>query len=85
MLGGSLAPGAAAALVNITALEGAHGGFLKVYPANSTAPAASAVNFASSGAAVANAITVGVSSSRQIKVYASSAVHVIVDVTGSVG
>lgn len=73
-------PGVTGVLVNITA-TGGRGGFLKVYPGNASAPSASTINFGT--ASIANAIAVGVSGSRQIKVYASSAVHVIVDITGT--
>ncbi|MFC6714917.1 hypothetical protein [Branchiibius cervicis] len=48
-------------------------------------PAASAINFSHTGAAIADGMTVAVSSARQIKVKASSPVHVIVDVTGVIG
>lgn len=79
-----VSPGTSGVLVNVTAVNGEAGGYLKVYPANAPEPAASAMNFAGSGAAIANAITVGVSSSRQIKVKTSAKVHVIIDVTGTV-
>lgn len=32
---------------------------------------------------IANALTVGISSDRRIKVYASAAVHVVLDLTGT--
>lgn len=76
--------GTTAALVNITATNGKTSGYLKVYPGNASAPASSAINFAA-GPAIANAMTVGVSSARQIRIYASADVHVIVDVSGTVG
>jgi hypothetical protein len=77
--------GASGALVNITALSGEGTGYLKVYPSSASAPAASAINFSGSGAAIANSMTVAVSSARAIRIYASDKVHVIVDVTGNVG
>lgn len=80
----AVAPGTAGVLLNITAHTASGAGYLKVYPGNAAAPTASALNFAS-GLSIANAMTVGVSSSRQIKIYTSQAVHIIVDVSGTVG
>ncbi len=74
-------PGVTGVLVNITATGATADGYLKVYPGNASAPAASALNFQEKS--IANAIVVGVSSSRQIKIYASRTVHVIVDITGT--
>jgi hypothetical protein len=78
----ALPVGASAALVNVTAVGGTAGGYLKVYAADASVPAASTLNFGT--AAIANALTVGVSSGRQLKVFASQTVNVIVDVTGYV-
>ena len=55
--------------------------YLKVYPGNVGQPEASTVNFVK-GQAIANMV-LGVSGSRQIKLYANTAVHVVVDVTGT--
>ena len=77
-------PGTAGVVVNITAVLGVGIGYLKVYPGNAAAPAASTMNFDKSKA-IANMVFVGVSSSRQIKFYASTDVHVVVDVTGVIG
>ncbi len=76
-----MVPGVTGVLVNITATGATADGYLKVYPGNASAPAASALNFQEKS--IANAIVVGVSSSRQIKIYASRTVHVIVDITGT--
>ncbi|MGI8880795.1 MAG: hypothetical protein ACR2KJ_09895 [Jatrophihabitans sp.] len=78
-------PGISGVLVNIAAVGATQSGYLKVYAGNAAAPAASSLNFSSSGATIANAIIVGVSSARQIKIFANKAVHVVVDVTGTVG
>jgi len=80
---GVVVPGTTGVLANITAVGATAAGYLKVYPGHGAVPAASALNYPVGGA-IANAMTVGVSASRQIKIYASKAVHVIVDVTGTI-
>lgn len=70
-------------LVNVTATEGAAPGYLKVWSATGATPTASAINYGT-GENVANAMTVSIPPSRQLKVYAHSSVHVILDVTGFV-
>lgn len=77
-------PGVTGVLVNVTAVGAQHNGFLKVYSGAASAPAASAINFFGDGSAIANAMSVEVSASRTIKVYASTAVHVVVDITGTI-
>ncbi len=79
-----IAPGTTGALLNITAVGASHNGYLKAYAAGGAVPVASALNFVGDGTAIANAITVTVSSARQIKIYASQSVDVIVDVTGTI-
>jgi hypothetical protein len=85
----SLAPdvpaGASAALVNITldATEG--GGFVSLFPADIAWPGTSSINWYAAGQIVANAATVAVSPSQQIKLLAASgggAAHVIIDLLG---
>lgn len=77
-------PGVTGAILNVTAVNGTSDGYLKVFSAASGEPAASAINYSHTGAAIANGMTVAVSSVRQIKIKASAPVHVIVDVTGVV-
>jgi hypothetical protein len=76
-------PGTAGVIANITAVDGDAIGFMKVWAADSAEPAASAINFPASGP-IANAMVVGVSSARKIKVKANVAVNVIVDITGTI-
>ena len=71
-------------VLNVAAVEGAAAGFMRVYPGNVAAPDTSTINF-QKRENVANMIFVGISSSRQIKVYASKSVHVIIDITGTIG
>jgi hypothetical protein len=77
-------PGTSGVIVNLTAVNGEANGYLKLFSAAAAEPTSSALNFSSSGAAIANGLIVAVSSSRQIKVKASQTVHFVVDVTGSV-
>ncbi len=82
-----VAPGSSGVLINVTATGATKAGYLKVYPASGAVPTASALNFPISSSAnpsVANALTVGVSSARQIKIWANQSVHVIVDITATV-
>ncbi len=78
-----VAPGVTGVLVNVTATNAASPGYLKVYPASGAVPAASAINFVT-GTAIANAVVVGVSNGRQVKIFASATTHVILDITGTV-
>lgn len=76
--------GTVGVLTNVTAVSPVGDGHLRVYPGNAPRPDASSLNYVT-GKAIANAITVGVSSSRQIRVFTTRSVHVIVDVTGFIG
>ncbi|MET0692633.1 MAG: hypothetical protein ABWX96_00190 [Propionibacteriaceae bacterium] len=77
-------PGTSGLVVNIAAVTPAAGGNLKVYPGNVAQPEVSTINF-QQNVNIANMIFVGVSSSRQIKFLANQSVHVIVDLTGTIG
>ncbi|WP_375426362.1 hypothetical protein [uncultured Friedmanniella sp.] len=77
-------PGTSGVIVNLTSVGSVASGYLKAYSASSPAPAVSALNY-QAGTTVANAAVVGVSSSRRIKIYASKATHVIVDIAGTIG
>jgi hypothetical protein len=79
-----VAPGTSGVIVNLTAVNGEANGYLKLYSAAAAEPSASALNFSGSGAAIANGLTVAVSSGRQIIVKAEKSVHFILDVTGTV-
>jgi len=77
-------PGTSGVIINIAAVSADANGYLRVYPGNAGAPEASTLNY-QEARSVANMVMVGISSSRQIKVYASQSVHVILDVTGTIG
>ncbi len=76
--------GTAALIINLTATGASANGYLRVYAANAAAPTISSINFAGQSTALANGLIVGISSARQLKVYASSTTHVIIDVLGTV-
>lgn len=79
-----IAPGTTGAILNVTAVGATAGGYMTIYSAAVGQPTASSINYRGDGSAIANGMTVAVSSARQIKIFAYSAVHVIVDVTGVV-
>ncbi len=82
---GDSVPGNAQAIVaTVTAVAAANSqnGYLSVYPAGTSAPTASTLNYAP-GEAVPNLVTVAIGSGGQVDILASSAhVNVIVDVEG---
>ncbi|TXH42105.1 MAG: hypothetical protein E6Q90_10145 [Actinobacteria bacterium] len=74
--------GAAAVVVNITVPSPQAAGHLRLMPGDAVAPgSASAVNFRA-GETIANGITARIDASRSLKVYASAATDVIIDVVG---
>lgn len=74
--------GAAAAVLNLTAIDPSTAGYLTVYPAGQPAPLASNVNY-SAGEVVANRVTVPLSSSGQVSILSfSGSPDVLVDVSG---
>jgi hypothetical protein len=77
-------PGTTGVIVNLTAVNGEANGHLKLFSAAAAEPTSSALNFAGSGAAIANGLIVAVSSGRQINIKATHPVHFIVDVTGTI-
>jgi hypothetical protein len=79
---GAVPAGASAVLANIAVLHATQSGYLKVYPANVSAPATSVLNYGT--VSIANAAVLGVSNTRQVKVYTSQKVDVIIDITGFV-
>lgn len=76
--------GVTAVTVNLTATGTTGNGFLTAYPCDQTLPIVSNVNYAA-GQTVANLATVKLSASGSICVYALTATHVIVDVSGWFG
>lgn len=80
----ALAPtGTTGILTNITVTGGTGGGHITVFSGDASKPSASTIHFVK-GQTISNAVTVGLSPARKVKVYASRAVHVIVDVTGTI-
>lgn len=74
-------PGVSGVIVNIVAIDAAGQGFLTAYAANIAKPGTSTLNYVKA-APVANQVTVGISSGRQIKIYTSQAAHYLVDLFG---
>lgn len=84
-LPGFAAPsGTSAVIINLTALGAAANGYLRAYAAGAAAPPTSSINFAAQSSAIANGLLVGVSSARQLAVYASATTHFLIDVLGTV-
>jgi hypothetical protein len=77
-------PGTSGVIVNLTAVNGAANGYLKLFSAAAAEPTSSALNFSGSGAAIANGLIVAVSSGRQVNIKANQSVHFVLDVTGTV-
>ena len=76
-------------IVNITAHQTVSGGYVIVYPAGTSRPATSNINWSTTGTAIANGATVGVGNGGAISIFADAAVpasspatHVIIDVAG---
>ncbi|HEU5348339.1 MAG TPA: hypothetical protein VFU63_06975 [Ktedonobacterales bacterium] len=85
-IGGVQVPkGATGCIGNLTAVGPSAGGYLVIYPAGSSAPSTSTVNFVTNQT-VPNSFAVGLSSSGQVTVHSftSGSVHFIVDITGFV-
>ncbi len=75
--------GAVGVIGNLTVTGATAGGYLTCYPAGVTRPPTSSINFAS-GSTIANGVTVALSGSGQINIYASASTQVIFDATGFV-
>ncbi len=78
---GGIPADATAAILNVTAANPVSPGYLSVYPAGSTVPDTSNVNF-TSGTTVANMAIVPLSGTGAVSIYTSAATNVIVDVEG---
>ncbi len=76
--------GSTAAVVNLTAANGAQPGFMTAFPCGQPVPNASNVNFLAGEARAVGAI-VGLGLGNTLCVVADTTVHVIVDVTGFYG
>ncbi len=81
-----LPAGAAAALLNVTVTDTVGSGFLIVYPAGTTRPGTSNINWFGSGQTIANNATVAVSAGGAVQIYCGGGgapqAHVIVDLLG---
>lgn len=77
------APGAAAAILNVTALSATKAGALKVWQADAAAPTSPNLYYAV-GSTVCGEVTTAISASGQIKIQASQPVKVWVDVAGTI-
>ncbi|EQD29128.1 hypothetical protein B1A_20867, partial [mine drainage metagenome] len=78
---GGIPANATAAILNVTAVNPVSPGYLSVYPAGSSVPDTSNVNFTST-ITVANMVVVPLSASGAIDVLTSAATNVVVDVEG---
>jgi hypothetical protein len=79
---GGVVAGTTAVMLNITVPSAGADGYVTVYPCG-TLPSTSSVNV-KAGSTVANAVFTGLSNTGAICVFASAALHVIVDVNGTV-
>lgn len=78
-----LPAGASGAIVNITVANTVGAGFVTVYNGDSAnRPNTSSVNWSASGQILSNGLTVKVSSTGTVRVFANSGTHVIIDVIG---
>jgi hypothetical protein len=79
---GGVPAGAAAAVLNVTAVDPTAAGFLTVWPQGTAMPTVSNLNFAA-GKNVPNLVTVGLSATGQVSIYANTGrVDVVADVEG---
>jgi hypothetical protein len=79
---GGVLGGSAAVMVNVTVPNASADGYVTVYPCG-TLPSTSSLNV-KAGTTVANAVFTGLSGSGTLCVFASAALHVIIDVSGAV-
>jgi hypothetical protein len=68
--------------LNVTAVDPADAGWLRVWPCGSPEPATSAVNYAFAGAVEPNAVVVPVDATGEVCVATMTATEVVVDVSG---
>jgi hypothetical protein len=76
-----VSPDAAAATLNVTAVDGAGPGFLTVYPCDQPRPNSSNVNYFANTVR-SNAVFAGLDPQGRTCIYALTTVHVVVDVNG---
>jgi hypothetical protein len=83
-VGGVPASGATAATLNLTAVAPLGSGYVEAYPCGITRPLASSINV-TTGAVVANLVTVALPVSGQVCLYSSVTVHLVADLQGWYG
>lgn len=76
---------ALAAILNVTVDHTEGTGYLTVYPSNERQPGTSSVNFTGPGGTASNSVVTNVGPDGYIKIYASEATDIIVDVFGFCG
>lgn len=82
---GPIASSPGSPVVNVTVTEPSAGGWLTVFPAGTTRPLASSINFVP-GQTIANAVVAKVGTGGQVDIYNFQGnTHVIVDVQGWFG
>ncbi len=80
--GGVPGSGVAGVALNVTAVDPAGGGWLRVWPCGSPEPETSSVNYAFAGAVEPNAVLVPVDATGEVCVGTMTATEVVVDVAG---
>ena len=74
--------GASGVLASVTAVQPTAPGVLKVYAAGAAKPVPDTLHFLAGGNPVTSTVPVGISSARQLTIFASAATHVFIDVLG---
>jgi serine protease len=75
--------GALAAVINLTVTETEQGGFVAVFPADSTWPGNSSINWSSSGQNLANSVITATDATGHIRVRGGvNPAHVVIDTQG---
>lgn len=77
--------GITGAIANVTAVNAAGAGYLRLFAADQPAPTTSTLNYLGTGTPIANAITMAVSRDGAFNVFTSQTCDVIVDITGTIG
>ena len=80
--GGVPGSGVVGVALNVTAVDPAGGGWLRVWPCGSPEPETSSVNYAFAGAVEPNAVVVPVDATGEVCVGTMTATEVVVDVSG---
>jgi len=81
-LAGGVPAGAAAALLNVTAVDAQGDGFMTVFPCGTAVPLASNLNYRL-GQTIANSVLARIGAGGKVCVYTSARAHVLVDVNAA--